>query len=134
MITLAYIILLLPLLAFAIQIFVGKRLPRGGDWLPTGAMFLSLGLSVVILAKVLAAYDPDYKETFSFMWIDIGDFRVEGGILLDNATALMLMVVTLVSALVHLYSIGYMHDDPLYPRFFAYLGSILFFDVRACAL
>ncbi len=126
MIELACIVLLLPLLAFTIQIFVGKRLPRGGDWLPTGAMFLCLGLSVVILAKVLAAYDPDYKETFSFMWIDIGDFRVEGGILLDNVTAIMLVVVTLVSALVHLYSIGYMHDDPLYSRFFAYLGLFSF--------
>jgi len=65
MITNAILILLLPLLAFTIQIFVGKRLPRKGDWVSTGAIFIAFFLALPILIQSLATYDPSFKITQS---------------------------------------------------------------------
>ena len=60
-------------------------------------------------------------------WLTVGDrFVLNVGILIDNLTAVMLLVVTGVSTLVHLFSIGYMHGDPRYSRFFAYLSIFSF--------
>ncbi|MEM9233212.1 MAG: NADH-quinone oxidoreductase subunit L [Pseudomonadota bacterium] len=61
-----------------------------------------------------------------FTWIESGDFRSVWSMRLDTLTAVMLIVVTTVSALVHCYSIGYMHEDPSRPRFFAYLSLFTF--------
>jgi NADH-quinone oxidoreductase subunit L len=124
--TQALIILLLPLAAFVIQIFFGKRLPRQGDWLPTSAMFVGLILSILILGRVLAHYDPAFKIVRTFDWIRIGPVIVRFGFLIDNLTAVMLFVVTLISALVHLFSIGYMHGDVRYRQYFAYLALFSF--------
>lgn len=126
MITNAILILLLPLLAFTIQIFIGKRLPRKGDWVSTGAMFLAFFLAVPILIQALSSYDPNFKITQSWEWINFGAVNVTFGIHIDNLTAIMLIVVTLISSLIHLYSIGYMHDDPRYNRYFAYLSIFSF--------
>ena len=124
--TQAIIILLLPLAAFVIQIFFGKRLPRQGDWLATSAMFICLILAILIFGRVLAHYEPGLKITRTFEWIRIGSLDLSFGILIDNLTAVMLVVVTLVSALVHLFSIGYMHGDARYSRYFAYLALFSF--------
>ncbi len=127
MITSAILILLLPLVAFIIQIFVGKRLPRKGDWVSTGAMFAALALSVGIFIDAVAQYEPNnVLATATWDWINFGPVHVTFGFLIDNLTAFMLVVVTLVSSLVHLYSIGYMHGDPRYNRYFAYLSLFSF--------
>lgn len=126
MITNAIIILLLPLFAFAVQIFVGKRLPKGGAWLPTGAMFVAFFFALPIFLNMLTQYDPAFKVAQRWDWIDFGPVVVSFGIHIDNLTAVMLFVVTLISALIHLYSIGYMHGDPRYSRYFAYLSLFSF--------
>jgi len=127
MINYAIIILLLPLVAFAIQIFIGKRLPKQGAWLPTGAMFLAFLFALPILFAALSNYEPNYViAEKSWQWINFGSVNVKFGILIDNLTAIMLFVVTLVSSLIHLYSIGYMHGDPRYSRYFAYLSLFSF--------
>jgi NADH-quinone oxidoreductase subunit L len=61
-----------------------------------------------------------------FTWITAGDLKVEWSLRIDTLTAVMLVVVNTVSAFVHLYSIGYMHEDPYRPRFFAYLSMFTF--------
>ena len=61
-----------------------------------------------------------------FTWIISGDLKVDWALRIDTLTAVMLVVVTTVSALVHLYSIGYMAEDPYRPRFFAYLSLFTF--------
>jgi NADH-quinone oxidoreductase subunit L len=124
--TQALIILLLPLAAFVIQIFFGKRLPRQGDWLPTSAMFVGLILALLIFSRVIGHYEPSFKINRTFEWIQIGSLNLGFGFLIDNLTAVMLVVVTLVSALVHLFSIGYMHGDVRYSRYFAYLALFSF--------
>jgi NADH-quinone oxidoreductase subunit L len=123
----AHFIPLLPLAAFFINIAVGKRLPRKGDWVSLGAIALGLAISIGIFYEVFRAYDPNFKYHVVFPWLDLGGrFVVQGGILIDNITAVMLLVVTGVSTLVHLFSIGYMHGDPRYSRFFAYLSIFSF--------
>ncbi len=123
----AYIIPFLPLASFFITIFFGKRLPRKGDWLCLATIATALLMSICIFVEVFRAYDPNFRYHFTFPWLSIGDrFALNAGILVDNVTAVMLLVVTIVSTLVHLYSIGYMHGDPRYSRFFAYLSIFSF--------
>ncbi len=126
MVNLTIPILILPLLAFTIQIFFGKRIPRQGDWISNSAIFMSLFLSIYIFYGMWSKHDPLYKESIVFDWIVMGGFRIRPGIILDNLTAVMLIVVCVVSSLVHLYSIGYMHGDKRYSRFFAFLSLFSF--------
>jgi len=123
----AYIIPFLPLLSFFINIAVGKRLPRKGDWLCLGTIAVALAMSIGIFYEVFRAYDPNFRYHVVFPWLTVGDRALlNTGILIDNVTAVMLLVVTIVSTLVHLFSIGYMHGDPRYSRFFAYLSIFSF--------
>lgn len=122
----AVAIVLLPLAAFTILIFFGKRLPRQGDWLMTGAIAVSLLLSIIMLGQVFRTYDPNFRVAQSFEWISIGSINITPGLAVDNLTAVMLFVVTLISTLVYLFSMGYMKGDVRYGRYFAYLGFFSF--------
>ena len=127
MIRYAHIIPFLPLLSFFINIAVGKRLPRKGDWLCLGTIAIGLAMSIGIFYEVFRAYDPNFRYHVVFPWLTVGDRALfNAGILIDNVTAVMLLVVTIVSTLVHLFSIGYMHGDPRYSRYFAYLSIFSF--------
>ncbi|MFC1477481.1 NADH-quinone oxidoreductase subunit L [candidate division KSB1 bacterium] len=126
LITLALIVWLLPLAAFVVQIFFGKRLPRQGDWVVVGAMFIGLLISLGIFFTLMLEYNPDFREYLPVSWITIGDQSLELGFLVDNVTAVMLVVVTMVSFLVFFYSMEYMKGDPKYSRFFAYLSLFAF--------
>src|SRR5258706_11409993 len=122
-------ILLLPLVAFVILIFFGKKLYRQGDWIGTGIMFVALALSVFVLVNKLGTNEA---LVYTMQWVDFGNVPLVGplqinlGIMVDNLSAIMLVVVCLVSSLVHLFSIGYMQDDVRYSRYFAYLGIFTF--------
>ena len=127
MIRYAYIIPLLPLASFVINIFAGKRLPRKGDWVSLATITAALVMSIGVFIEMFLAYDPNFKYHVTIPWLSITDrFLLNVGILIDNVTAIMLVVVTGVSTLVHLYSIGYMHGDKHYNRFFAYLSIFSF--------
>jgi len=122
--------LFLPVLGFLILIFFGNRLPRKGDWLETGFLFMALAASLIVMfGKLTALPEP---ITLSFPWIDFGNAAFFGhlqvylGVTIDNLSAVMMVVVCIVSALVHLFSIGYMQDDVRYSRYFAYLGLFTF--------
>ena len=129
LIQLSLAILLLPLLSFALLIFFGKRLPRQGDWLGTSLLFICLIFSVIILSNKLSIEE---SVSMSFKWIDFGNVPVIGplqvtlGVAIDNLTAIMMVVVCLVSSMVHLFSMGYMHGDIRYSRYYAYLGIFTF--------
>ncbi len=124
----AYIIPLLPLSSFFINIFVGKRLPRKGDWVSLLTIVTALVMAIGIFYEVIVqGFNPNFSYHVTYPWLTIQDrFHVNIGILVDNITAIMLVVVTLVSSLVHLFSVGYMHGDPKYNRFFAYLSIFSF--------
>jgi len=124
-------IVLIPLLGFIIQIFFGIKLPRKGDFVPTTAIGLSALLSVYLGIQMFRVYDPglcyeSIKTGVEWRWLDYGNVKVFAGVLLDNAGIVMLMMVSVVSFFIHLFSIGYMHGDRYYQRFFAYLGLFCF--------
>ena len=127
MIRYAHLIPFLPLLSFFINIAVGKRLPRKGDWLSLATIGTTLAMSIGIFYEVFSAYDPNFRYHAVVPWLTVADRALYNtGILVDNLTAVMLVVVSGVSFLVHLFSVGYMHGDPRYNRFFAYLSIFSF--------
>jgi len=119
-------ILFLPLAAFTIQIFIGKRLPRQGDWISIGAVVITLVLAVAMFASMLFGHDPDFSQQASFTWLDMGLFKIKLGFLVDNITIIMLLVVALISTMTHIFSIKYMEGDIRYSRYYAYLGLFTF--------
>jgi NADH-quinone oxidoreductase subunit L len=131
LISLSLVVLLLPLLGFVLMIFFGRKLPRQGDWLETGIVSLVLLLSFVILFQKLSLHSGE-TLSLKFTWIDfqnvpgIGPLKIVLGFALDNLSAIMLVVVALISTLVHYFSIGYMHGDVRYTRYFAFLGLFSF--------
>ena len=123
----AIIMLFLPLFAFGINILVGKRLPRKGDWISIAAILASFSLALAIFTYMLfVRYDPTFSAEWKWTWISLHGFEIELGILVDNLTIMMAFIVTLVSGLVHIYSISYMKDDPRYNRYFAFLSLFSF--------
>ncbi len=122
----ALAILGLPLLSYVLIFFFGKKLPRQGDFIGVGFMGIAQLLAIRIFIAFWKIGDPSYRVEKAFTWLDIGGFRLDAGVLVDGMTAVMLMVVCIVSFLVHLYSVGYMHGDSRYDRFFAFLGFFTF--------
>ena len=126
MILFPLLILFLPLLSFIIVIFFGKKLPRQGDWVAVGSIVTTFLLACYLFLQMLLEYDPDFSHGASFSWINLGEFKIDLGILVDNLTIVMLLIVTLVSSCTHIFSIAYMKDDIRYNRYFAYLGLFTF--------
>jgi NADH-quinone oxidoreductase subunit L len=100
----------------------GSRL---AEIITTGLLFVAAILSW--FAFVHVGFNGNETRVTVLNFITSGDLRVDWGLRVDSLTAVMLVVVTTVSALVHLYSIGYMADDPHRPRFFSYLSLFTFF-------
>ena len=131
LINLSIAILLLPLIGFVLMMFFGKKLPRQGDWLETLLISTGLLLSLIVLYQKLM-YHHDATLSLNFTWVDfhdvpgIGPLKIVLGFGVDNLAAIMLVVVTLISTLVHFFSIGYMKGDIRYSRYFGYLGVFSF--------
>ncbi|MGB7061195.1 MAG: NADH-quinone oxidoreductase subunit L [Candidatus Zixiibacteriota bacterium] len=119
----AWIIPLLPLLAFVIIVFFTNRSEKASSLVSIGAICLSFVLSLIVIANVLK--NPVASE-FEFTWIDLPGFKIKVGMLIDPLTAVMLFVVCTVSMLVHIYSVGYMEGDPRFSRFFSFLSLFSF--------
>tara|TARA_Y100000817_G_scaffold43126_1_gene29743 strand:- start:2933 stop:4981 length:2049 start_codon:yes stop_codon:yes gene_type:complete len=119
-------ILFLPLLAFVVQIFFGKKLPRDGDWVSIGAISITLILSIIMFVSMILNADPSFKKQAAFTWLDMGSFSVELGFLIDNITIVMLLVVSLISTCTHIFSTQYLKGDIRYSRYFGYLGLFTF--------
>ena len=120
------LIVFLPLLA-AVIAGLGNRLLGNtvAKVLTTGALFASCALSwPIFLQYIGGTAQPTIAPVFD--WIHSGDLQVAWALRVDALTAVMLVVITSVSALVHLYSWGYMEEDPDQPRFFAYLSLFTF--------
>ena len=117
------IILLCPLAAFAffgLLSLTGRNYSRQ-DLISTAAMLIAAICSFLLLPQITS-----HPEPISIPWIEIDQIKLSMGFYFDSVTAMMLLVVTIVSSLVHIFSIGYMHGDPRYPRFFAFLSLFSF--------
>jgi len=120
-----FLIPLLPLLAFVVNILLGRGYIRNNaHWVAAPAVFGSFLLSCLALLAVRDDGAPLRQHLFR--WIPAGDFTVDVTLYVDQLTAVMLLVVSSVGFLVHVYSIGYMHGDGGYYRFFAYLPLFVF--------
>ena len=118
-------IVFLPLLGFLIAGSLGRVIgARPSELVTTGFLIIAALLSWMVFFQVGYGTGP-FKVALA-PWIVSGALQVEWAFRVDTLTAVMLVVVNSVSALVHLYSIGYMHEDPSRPRFFAYLSLFTF--------
>ena len=113
-----------PLLGAIVAGLFGKWVGRAGaHWVTISGVAVSLVASLIVLFDVLAG------NTFNgsvYTWAQIGALTLEVGFLIDTLSATMMVVVTSVSLAVHIYTIGYMHDDPGYQRFFSYISLFTF--------
>lgn len=118
-------IVFLPLVGFLIAGLFGRILgARPSELVTTGLLFVAAVLSWVAFIQV--GFGDGATRVQIAQWMASGDLVVDWAFRIDTLTAVMLIVVNTVSALVHLYSIGYMHEDPHRPRFFAYLSLFTF--------
>jgi len=138
-----WLIPLLPFAGFLLNGILGARLPR---WLVSVIGLLApLGAFAVVVWNGILAFEPaerliwngpgqlpkvlalPFAETCPQAWIAISGLHVDFSLVLDQLSLVMLLVVTGVGFLIHVYSVGYMHDDPGYARYFSYLNLFLFF-------
>ncbi|TXH62773.1 MAG: NADH-quinone oxidoreductase subunit L [Thiothrix sp.] len=119
------LIVLAPLFASILVGLFGQKL--GKTWshrLTTGSVALSFLLSLWIFKVV--ALDNTILNQNVYIWAEVDKIKMQFGFLIDNLSVLMMVVVTFVSLMVHIYTIGYMHDDPGYTRFFSYISLFTF--------
>ena len=118
-------IVLLPLAAAAVAGLFGRWVgDRGAQWVTCGAVSTSAILSMIGFVDVVIDQTP--VKVVLFTWIESGVFDAPWTLRVDQLTAVMLVTVSSVSALVHIYSVGYMAHDPHIPRFMAYLSLFTF--------
>jgi NADH-quinone oxidoreductase subunit L len=131
MIEYVWLIPVFPLVGFIINGLYGHRMPKNTVGTLGAAMVgLSFALTVAIFLEYLklpATAKP--VEVPLYTWIASGTFTAQVAFLVDPLALIMLLVVTGISFLIHIYSIGYMHDDPGFSRFFSYLNFFVFFMI-----
>jgi NADH-quinone oxidoreductase subunit L len=123
--SLLVLIPLAPLFGSLLAGLLGKTIGRTGAHLAT-----ILGVAIALMASLFVANEV-FSHGFHFnealyTWITIGSLPMQVGFLIDPLTATMMVVVTFVSLMVHIYTIGYMHEDPGYQRFFSYIALFTF--------
>ena len=128
MLDLVWLIPAFPLVGFAVLLVAGRRLgePNAG-WVATVAMFGSFAATIGVVVDLLSRDEHHRRSvTTLFSWVPAGDLSVDVGFLADPLSLTMCLFITGVGALIHLYSIGYMHGDAGFGRFFTYLNLFAF--------
>ncbi|MGR8918874.1 MAG: NADH-quinone oxidoreductase subunit L [Gammaproteobacteria bacterium] len=119
-------IVLLPLIGAIVAGLFGRQIGRSGaHWVTSGTVGLSFFLSLIPFFRIVLGADEPYNENL-YTWLSTGGVDFHIGFLVDELSATMMLVVTFVSWMVHIYTIGYMHDDPGYQRFFSYISLFTF--------
>ena len=118
-------IVFLPLIAALAAGLLGKKIgPYGATRITSLCMTIVCILSYISFFDVALLHNPVYIRLF--YWANLGVFDLSWGFMFDSLTVFMLVVVSTVSMVVHLYSIGYMESDPHIARFFSYLSTFTF--------
>lgn len=118
------LLLLFPLIGVVINALFGHRLPRRAvGWIASGAVGLSFLVALIMLfSQLTTPAESAARNVTLFQWIAVGNFRIDVALLVDRLSVLMAVVVTGVSAIIHVYSIGYMAEDPRFSRYFTFLN------------
>jgi NADH-quinone oxidoreductase subunit L len=118
----------IPLAAAVVNLFAGRRLGKRAGSMASAAVGASFLVAIAAVQGLLgASEDSRVVIEHLFDWITVGSFTVGATLRLDPLSAVMILVVTGVGTLIHVYAIGYMQGDPRYGRFFAYLNLFVFF-------
>ena len=126
--SLALILVLAPFIGFLLNVFFGKTLGKSvSGVIGTLSVVVSFVISIVFFMQLNQTNKP--IEVSLFDWIQISNFKLDFGFLLDQLSLLWLLFVTGIGSLIHLYSISYMHDDENMHKFFAYLNLFIFFMI-----
>ncbi len=124
--TIYLIIVLAPLIGSLIAGLFGKVIGRSGaHWVTIIGVAISSILSMVAYKHHIFDGAPDYNQAL-YTWLSSGGIDFQIGFLIDSLSVTMMVVVTFVSWMIHIYTIGYMHDDPGYQRFFSYISMFTF--------
>ncbi|VAW97712.1 NADH-ubiquinone oxidoreductase chain L [hydrothermal vent metagenome] len=119
-------IVLAPLIGAIIAGLFGKKIGRSGaHWVTIVGVAISFVMSVIVFKDVIFDGAAVYNQAV-YTWMVSDGIRFEIGFLIDSLTAVMIVVVTFVSLMVHIYTVGYMRDDPGYQRFFCYISLFTF--------
>lgn len=125
---LALVLLLSPFVGFLFNVFFGKKVSRNvSGAIGTLTVVVSFLLSICFFAQLNQNGKPFQFDLFD--WIQVSNFKLSFGILLDQLSLLWLLFVTGIGSLIHLYSISYMHDDENMHKFFSYLNLFVFFMI-----
>src|ERR1700731_2947609 len=123
--SMAPFVLLAPLAGFLVNALFGRLLPRRVvAWVGAGSVGIGFIFSLNLLLQLLTGAKP-LDQTY-FTWWQSADFNVPFNLYVDQLSSLMILVITGVGFLIHVYSIGYMREDPGYSRFFAYMNLFVF--------
>ena len=125
---LIWLIPALPLAGFVFLVAFGRRIGEpGAGWLATAAVAGSFATTVALYVSLLGqpAESRQYTQTL-FTWLPVGGLKVDMGFLADPLSVTMCLFVTGIATLIHLYSIGYMHGDERFTKFFVYLNLFVF--------
>jgi len=127
MVEAAWLIPALPLAGFVILVLFGRRIGEpGAGWVATLASGGAFVATLVTFSGLLSVDGPDrFHVQTLFTWVESGSFSVDAGLLVDPLSITMSLFITGVGTLIHLYSIGYMHHDAGFARFFAYLNLFI---------
>ena len=120
----AWLIPLFPLISFVLLVAFGRQLKEGAAYVGILSLLASFVVAVGVFFERYAEGAHNYISTFD--WLNIGDYVFTMGFEVNQLNAMMLVVVTLVSLMVHLYSKGYMHGDERFPVFYSYLSLFTF--------
>ncbi|HEX9981356.1 MAG TPA: NADH-quinone oxidoreductase subunit L [Flavobacterium sp.] len=130
--SLILVLILSPFIGFLINVFFGKSLGKSlAGTIGTLSVVVSFAVTLYFFLQINQTGQPISVSLFD--WIQLSNFRVDAGILLDQLSLLWLMFVTGIGSLIHLYSISYMHDDENMHKFFAYLNLFVFFMITLVA-
>jgi NADH-quinone oxidoreductase subunit L len=115
-------IILFPALGFLWNLFLGQRLPGSAKLVGPGVLLGAFVVAVLAVLRLHALPEHSALQDVMFPWIHVGTLKVDAALWLDPLSAVMVLVVTGVGFLIHVYSVGYMAHDPDVPRFFTYLN------------
>ena len=119
-------VVLAPLFGAIIAGLFGRIIGRSGThWVTIIGIAVSFFLSLIAYKNLMFDGAEPYNAAV-YTWLTTGDLSFEIGFLIDQLTVTMMVVVTFVSWMIHIYTIGYMHDDPGYQRFFSYMSLFTF--------
>ncbi len=122
-VALAWLIPVVPAVSAALLMMFGRRIGRASAWIAIAAVGYSAVASTLVFSHLTA--QPEDGRNFVVTvanWLPVGEFQVDWALLIDPLSAVMLLLVTWVGLVIHIYSLGYMEGDERFPRFFAYLN------------